>query len=139
VRSFRTPGSARGRRQSGVATSIALRNMPAETSEDSTLGKIKDALQAFYPLIVSLVLTPFVLALNLPWIGIALGAVLFSLKRTWWTCIFGIFNAMAIVAMMVACVVLWATNKKSEASQALHPAAVGGRLEFKIPSPPWKI
>ena len=51
--------------------------MPTETSEDSVLGKIKDALQTFYPLIVSLVLTPFVVVLNLPWIGLALGVVLF--------------------------------------------------------------
>jgi hypothetical protein len=111
--------------------------MPTETSEESTLGKIKDALQTFYPLIVSLVITPFIVVLNLPWIGLALGAVLFALKRTWWTCIFGLLNAMAIVAMMLACVVSWVTKNKSEANKTLHPTAVSVQFEFGLPSPPW--
>ena len=111
--------------------------MPTETSEDSVLGKIKDALQTFYPLIVSLVLTPFVVVLNLPWIGLALGVVLFALKRTWWTCVFGLLNAMAIIAMMLACVVSWVTRNKSETNKTLHPTAVSAQFEFGLPSPPW--
>jgi hypothetical protein len=85
--------------------------MSIEPSEDSTSGKIKDVLQTFYPLIASLVLTPFIVVLNLPWIGLLLGVVLFALKRTWWTSIFGLLNAMAIIAMMFACVVSWVTSK----------------------------
>ena len=97
--------------------------MPTETTESSTLGKIGEALQAFYPLIISVVLTPIIVKLHMPWIGLALGVILFALKRTWWTCIFGLLNAMAILAMMIACTVSWVAENKSKANKTHHPTA----------------
>jgi hypothetical protein len=95
--------------------------MPDETSEDSVLGKIGTAFHTFYPLIVSVVHTPIIVKFQVPWFGLALGVVLFALKRTWWTCIFGLLNAMAVLAMMIACVVAWIASSKDEANKTLTP------------------
>ena len=77
-----------------------------------------EAVQAFYPLILSAIATPFILKFDILWFGIMLGVVLLALHKTWWTCIFGLMNGMAVFAMMLACVVAWIVGNKSEANKA---------------------
>lgn len=88
--------------------------------------KVREALRTFYPLILSVVATPLILRLDVLFVGILLGIILLALKNTWWTCIFGLLNAMAVVAMMLACVVAWITSNKDEANHS----------SVRMPDPP---
>ena len=96
--------------------------MKPAAEEESRLRIAGESVQAFYPLILSAVATPLVLKFDVPWAGILLGLVLLALHKTWWTCIFGLMNSMAVFAMMITCLVAWIASNKNEANR------VGGRF-----------
>ena len=91
--------------------------MKRTAGEQSRLRIAGESVQAFYPLILSAVATPVVLKFDILWFGFFLGVVLLALHKTWWTCIFGLMNSMAVLAMMIACAVAWIAGNKNEANK----------------------
>jgi hypothetical protein len=100
------------------ASYVRSRKMKPAAKVQSRLQTAGAYLQAFSPLILSAVATPLILRFDVPWVGILLGVVLLALHKTWWTCIFGLMNAMAVFAMMIACAVAWIADNKNEANKA---------------------
>jgi MFS superfamily sulfate permease-like transporter len=88
---------------------------PAE--EQSRLRIAGESIQAFYPLILSVFATPLIIKFDVLWVGILLGVILLALHKTWWTCIFGLLNSMAVIAMMLACVVAWIVGNRNETNR----------------------
>ena len=66
---------------------------------------IFDSIQAFYPLACVVVFTPLSIALGHPWLGIILFVVILFLWRTWWTCVFGLMNSMALFGGILGCLI----------------------------------
>ncbi len=68
---------------------------------ESRLQQIVENILPFYPVILVVVLTPAFSFSGVSWAGIMLGVVLLVYQETWWTCIFGLLNVIAIFAMMI--------------------------------------
>jgi hypothetical protein len=66
---------------------------------------ILDALRAFYPTITTVVVLPAVILLGYPWIGIPIFAVVLCLRKTWWTCVFGLMNTVVLCGGILACLI----------------------------------
>ena len=66
---------------------------------------ILDALHAFYPTLTTVAVVPAVILAGHPWIGIPIFAVVLALWRTWWTCLFGLGNAMMLWGGIIACLI----------------------------------
>ena len=62
-----------------------------------------ETLQAFYPIVCVVIFVPATIAIGHPWIGIVLFIVIHWLWKTWWTCIFGLMNAMVLWAGIAGC------------------------------------
>ena len=75
--------------------------------EKRRLQTAGETIQAFYPLILCAVSLPLVIKFDAWWAGIALGVILLMLHKTWWTCIFGLMNSIALIAMMLVCIGRW--------------------------------
>jgi hypothetical protein len=129
VRDRFAPGTRRASGPVPVIADVRYKMMAPETTHQGLLQKVCEALHAFYPLILSVVATPLILKFDVFWVGILLGIFLLVLKNTWWTCIFGLLNAMAVVAMMLACVVTWiASNKYEKSNNAVQITPVPAGL-----------
>lgn len=67
---------------------------------------ILDGLATFWPTLV----TPAVLALSVhfrhPWLGVAVFVSIALAHRWWWTCIFGLLNAMALLGGILGCAIV---------------------------------
>jgi hypothetical protein len=64
-----------------------------------------DSIQAFYPIACVVIFLPATIAIGHPWIGIVLFIVILRLWKTWWTCVFGLMNAMMLWAGIAGCLV----------------------------------
>ena len=118
-------------RREVIRINVRFKKMrPAE--EQSRLRTAGESIQVFYPLILSAVATPLILKFDVLWVGILLGVVLLALHKTWWTCIFGLMNSMAVFAMMLACVVAWIVGNKNEANKASLSTPAPPRVQFAM-------
>ena len=68
-------------------------------------NEILDYFGAFYPIACVVVFVPLTTVIGHPWIGIVLFIVIHYLWKTWWTCIFGLMNAMALWGGIAGCVI----------------------------------
>ncbi|MGV3663776.1 MAG: hypothetical protein ACO1TE_26635 [Prosthecobacter sp.] len=57
------------------------------------------------PLVATPLVVTLAVAFERPWIGMALFAGMAHAHRWWWTCIFGLLNALAIAGGFIACAV----------------------------------
>ena len=103
--------------------------MKPATEQQSRLRTAGESIQAFYPLILSVVATPVILKFDVLWVGIVLGVILLALHETWWTCIFGLMNSIAVLAMMIACAVAWIGGNKNEANKTSISTPAPWRVE----------
>ena len=62
-------------------------------------------LQAFWPALITPVLICVSLNTGHPFLGVLGFACMAAAKRLWWTCIFGLLNAMAILAGFLVCII----------------------------------
>lgn len=67
------------------------------------LRTVLDALRAFCPVLVTLVVVPAALLSGHAWVGIVVLIVILCLRKMWWTCVFGLVNLIILYAGIAAC------------------------------------
>ena len=66
---------------------------------------VRDAAQAFWPMLVTFVVVPTAVVTDALWIGPLVLLPILIVPRFWWTCIFGLLNWMTLVAGIAMCAI----------------------------------
>jgi hypothetical protein len=66
---------------------------------------LAENVSAFWPLLATPVIMFLAFHFRLPWLGMIAFVVLGLAIRYWWTCVFGLLNAMALLGGFLGCVV----------------------------------
>jgi hypothetical protein len=62
-----------------------------------------DVIRTFYPTLATVIVLPMAMLSGHPWIGIVIFIIILYLRKTWWTCIFGLLNGAALWSGIIGC------------------------------------
>ncbi len=78
-----------------IKAPTAIRPMPQHSSIEF--------LAAFWPLLAAIIVTPLTIYFRQPWIGIVILIGIALDQKRWWTCVFGLLNAIALAVGVLNC------------------------------------